>query len=198
MTIHANLGAPPWDVFHQGISLQTGITFGTASVLVGLAIVASVVLAGERVGLGTLCNMVLVGVFADILMLHRWVPEMKSFPSGLVLMLGGLFVIAFASFFYMGAGYGAGPRDSLMVMMAQRTGRSIGLCRVVVESSVLLAGCFLGGRTGVGTLISALGIGIALQVVFTLLRFNVQTVPQESFSESCTRLKSIGKFVKRI
>jgi uncharacterized membrane protein YczE len=198
MTVHANLGASPWDVFHQGLSLKLGITFGTASILVGLVIVASVALGGECVGFGTLCNMVLVGVFADVLMIGGWVPEMKSFVSGLALMTGGLFVIAFASFFYMGSGYGAGPRDSLMVVMARRTGRPAGLCRAIVESLALCGGWFLGGRTGIGTLISALGIGIAVQIVFTLLRFNVRTVPQESLFESCARLKSMSQSVKRI
>jgi uncharacterized membrane protein YczE len=193
MTVHANLGASPWDVFHQGLSLRLGITFGVASIVVGAVIVAFVALAGECVGFGTLCNMVVVGVFADVLMLNGWVPEMRSFVPGLCLMTGGLFVIALASFFYMGAGYGAGPRDSLMVLMARRTGRSVGLCRVVVESMALFCGWLLGGRTGVGTIIAAFGIGAAVQVVFTLLRFNVRTIPQESFFETSARLKSMGK-----
>jgi uncharacterized membrane protein YczE len=193
MTVHANLGVSPWDVFHQGVSLRLGITFGTASIVVATLIVASVALAGERVGFGTLCNMVLIGAFVDVLMIGGWVPEMRSFVPGLSMMIGGLFVIAFASFFYMGAGYGAGPRDSLMVVMARRTGRPVGLCRVVVEGTALLCGWVLGGRAGIGTVIAAFGVGAAVQIVFTLLRFNVRTIPQESFFESCARLKALWK-----
>jgi uncharacterized membrane protein YczE len=196
MTVHANLGASPWDVFHQGLSLRLGITFGTASVAVGVVIVAFAALAGERVGFGTLCNMVAVGMFADLLMLNGWIPEMSSFVSGLCLMIAGLFVIAIASFFYIGAGYGAGPRDSLMVVMARRTGRPVGLCRAAVETVALFCGWLLGGRTGIGTLIAAFGIGVAVQVVFTALRFNVRMVPQESFCEFCARLKSMSKSAK--
>jgi uncharacterized membrane protein YczE len=107
------------------------------------------------------------------------------------MMVGGLFVIAVASFFYMGAGYGAGPRDSLMVLMARRTGRPVGLCRILIEGTALLCGWALGGRAGVGTIIAAFGVGVAVQIVFALLRFNVQAIPQESFRESCARLKTM-------
>jgi uncharacterized membrane protein YczE len=114
---------------------------------------------------------------------------MRAFVPGLAMMIAGLFVIALASFFYMGAGYGAGPRDSLMVVLARRTGRPIGFCRVCVEGTALLCGCLLGGRAGIGTVISAFGLGIAVQIVFTLLCFDVQTLHQESFLESCARLR---------
>jgi uncharacterized membrane protein YczE len=190
MTVRANLGLSPWDVFHQGVSLRVGITFGTAHVAAAIVIVAVTALMRERVGFGTLCNMILVGMFVNVLMFGKWVPEMRTFVTGLLMMIAGLLVIAVASFFYMGAGYGSGPRDSLMVVLARRTGRPVGLCRVVIEGIALLCGWILGGRAGPGTVIAAFGVGIAVQIVFTLLRFNVRTIPQESFLESCARLKA--------
>jgi uncharacterized membrane protein YczE len=190
MTVHANLGLSPWDVFHQGVALRLGVTLGTASIVVAVIIVASAALGGEHVGFGTLCNMVLIGAFVDVLMFGGWVPEMRAFFPGLAMMIGGLFLIAVASFFYMGAGYGAGPRDSLMVVMARRTGHSMGFCRVLIEGTALLCGWILGGRAGIGTVIAALGVGIAVQIVFALLRFNVRAIRQESFFESCSRLKA--------
>ncbi|MDR1731204.1 MAG: hypothetical protein LBR61_03835 [Synergistaceae bacterium] len=189
LTVHANLGLSPWDVFHQGLALRLGLSFGMASVAVAVAIVAAVALMREHIGLGTLCNMILIGSFVDVLMFGRWVPEAHSFFSGLLMMTGGLFAIAIASFFYMGAGYGAGPRDSLMVVLSRRTGRPVGFCRCIVEGTALLCGWILGGRAGWGTVIAAFGIGIAVQIVFTLLRFNVRTLHQESLLESWARLK---------
>lgn len=189
MTVHANLGVSPWDVFHQGVSLHTGLTFGMTNILTAVVIVTITAVMKEHVGFGTLCNMILIGAFIDVLMLGGWVPEMHSFPTGLVMMISGLFVIALASFFYMGAGYGAGPRDSLMVVLTRRTGRPVGLCRIAVEGTALFCGWLLGGRAGLGTIISAFGIGFAVQIVFTLLHFNVRTIRQESFVETLGRLK---------
>jgi len=192
MTIQANLGLSPWDVFHQGLSLRLGISFGTASILVSFVLVAASALMKEHVGVGTLLNMVLVGVFIDLVMAAGRIPEMRTFPSGLAMMAAGLFVIAFASYFYIGAGYGAGPRDSLMVVLARRTGRAVGLCRAVVEGTALLLGWLLGGRAGVGTVVAAFGAGVAIQAVFALVRFDERKVRQELLSETWARLRAVA------
>jgi uncharacterized membrane protein YczE len=194
MTIKANLGLSPWDVFHQGLAARLGISFGVASIVVSGVLIAATAFMKEHVGIGTLLNMVLVGVFIDILMATRRVPripEMHSFPTGVLMMVAGLFVIAFASYFYIGAGYGAGPRDSLMVVLARRTGRAVGLCRAVVEGTALLFGWLLGGRAGVGTVIAAFGAGIAIQSVFSLLRFDVRKVRQELLLTTYARIKRL-------
>jgi len=192
MTLRANLGYSPWDVFHQGLGLHLGITLGIASILVGLAIVSITVFMKEKIGVGTLCNMVFIGVFIDVIMSRNWIPLMHGFVAGLVMMFGGLFVIGLATVFYMGAGYGAGPRDSLMVVITKRTGKPVGLCRCCLEGTVLFIGWLLGGYAGWGTLISALGIGVAVQVVFSILRFDVKAIHQESFFETWQRLRKIA------
>ena len=189
-TIHANLGVSPWDVFHQGVSRQLGVTMGVASIVTAVAIVSFSALMKEHVGFGTLCNMIFIGVFVDLLMLRVQIPVMQEFMTGLVMLLAGLFVIAIASVFYIGAGYGAGPRDSLMVVLAKRTGRPVGLCRVFIEGVALLLGWLLGGHVGIGTVVSALGVGFAVQIVFALLRFDVRKIYQESFYETCMRFKT--------
>lgn len=189
LTVRANIGLSPWDVLHQGLSLHTGLSFGDVNILVASVIVITVILMRERVGLGTVCNMFFIGVFINILMKYNLVPGMTTFVSGVAMLVSGLFVIAFASVFYIGAGYGAGPRDSLMVILARRTGRPVGLCRIGVEGTVLTLGWLLGGGAGLGTVISAFGIGFAVQIVFTLLRFNVRAIHHESFFETFARLK---------
>lgn len=193
MTVHANLGVAPWDVFHQGLSRQLGVTFGVASIIASVAIVGLAAGMKEHVGFGTLCNMVLIGAFVDVLMLGHVIPEAHTFTSGIVMMIAGLFIVALASFFYMGARYGSGPRDSLMVVLARRTGRPIGLCRAAIEALALICGWLLGGHVGIGTIISALGIGFAVQVVFSLLRFDAEAVEQESFAETCARFRTLRR-----
>jgi uncharacterized membrane protein YczE len=141
--------------------------------------------------LGTLCNMVFIGAFIDLLLTAEWIPLMEGFARGMAMMLAGLFVIALATFFYMGAGYGAGPRDSLMVALTKRTKKPVGFCRSCMEGTVLLLGWLLGGYVGIGTVISAFGVGIVIQMVFTLLRFDVETIHQESLYETRGHFKKL-------
>jgi uncharacterized membrane protein YczE len=189
LTLHANLGYSPWEVFHQGIALNLGLTMGMSNNLVASAVILFDIFMGEAIGIGGILNVILIGVFVDILMLGGWVPVMEGFPEGVVMMVSGLFVIAAATVLYIGAGYGAGPRDSLMVALSRRTGKSPGLCRGVLEGAILLAGWLLGGYAGIGTLISALGIGVTVQAVFAILRFDVKAVHQESLRETAARIK---------
>ena len=192
MTLQANLGFSPWDVFHQGVGNHLGLTIGMASILVSAIVVLTVVSMKESIGFGTLCNMIFIGLFIDILLSWCGIPLMQGFIPGLAMLIGGLFVIGIGTVLYMGAGYGAGPRDSLMVVVAKYTGKPIGLCRAYIEGTALFIGWLLGGNAGAGTVISALGIGFAVQVVFSILRFDVKKVRQESFHETFLRLRSIA------
>ena len=193
LTVHANLGVAPWDVFHQGASRLLGITFGMTSILTSLAIIAAVALMKENIGIGTLSNTIIVGAFVDVLMLGRMIPEAQTFIPGLAMMIAGLFVIGLATFFYIGAGYGSGPRDSLMVIMKRRTGMPVGFCRAIIEGAVLICGWLLGGHAGIGTVIFVLGIGLAVQIVFKLFKFDVASVRQETFMETWARMKTSRK-----
>jgi uncharacterized membrane protein YczE len=167
------------------------LSIGAANIVFSVVIVAAFLAIKESVGFGTLCNMVAIGGFIDLLTRSGWIPVMGGFVSGVIMMFCGLFVIAAGSFFYIGAGYGSGPRDSLMVILAKYTGKPVGFCRCCVEGTVLFFGWLLGGCAGVGTVLAALGVGFAVQTVFTLLRFDVRKVRQEPLGETCTRLKAL-------
>ena len=191
LTIRANVGYAPWDVFHQGVGSLLGLTFGQASIVVSAVVVSIVVCMKENVGFGTICNMILIGIFMDIFLSEGGLPVMRTFISGVAMMIGGLFVLGVATVIYMGAGYGAGPRDSLMVVLTKRTGKPVGLCRGCLEGTVLFIGWLLGGYAGLGTVISVLGIGVAVQFAFFILRFDVKKVHQESCYETFLRLREV-------
>lgn len=188
MTIRGNIGLTAWDVFHQGITIHTGLSMGLANICVAFALVATAALAGEKIGIGTVFNMILIGVFLDLLLVYEIVPSMGGQISGFALVASGLVVIAFASFFYIGAGFGAGPRDSIMVMIVKRTNIRVGVARGIVEGTVMLIGWLLGGFVGLGTVVAALGISFTVQSVFKLLNFDVKNVRQESISETFAEL----------
>ena len=176
MTINANLGLAPWDVFHQGLSKTVSVTMGQASIGVGFALVVADSFLGERLGWGTICNMFFIGVFMDLLMLNHLIPVFDGWILRLLMMALGMFVIGIASIFYIGAGLGSGPRDGLMVALTKKTGKSVRFIRNSIELSVLGAGYLLGGFIGVGTLITALSIGYIVQFVFKLFHFEVSAV----------------------
>jgi uncharacterized protein len=184
LTMKANLGFAPWEVFHAGLGKAVGMTIGNISILTGLLIVLAVFSLGEKLGLGTLLNMVLIGVFMDLLLRLGLVASMTHWLTGLLLLLAGLFVIALASYFYIGSGFGAGPRDSLMVALTRKTGLAVGICRGSIELAAVLTGWWLGGMVGVGTVISAFAIGPIVQVTFRLLRFDVTKVQHETLDQT--------------
>ncbi|MHB8127903.1 MAG: YczE/YyaS/YitT family protein [Mobilitalea sp.] len=184
VTMNAHIGYAPWDVFHVGFAKIIGLSIGTASIITGLAIGIVTLLLGEKLGLGTILNMVLIGVFLDLILGFHIIPTATNLAFGIIMNIIGLFIIAFASYFYIGSAFGAGPRDSLMVALTRRTGLSIGVCRGTIELIAVFIGWRLGGMIGVGTIISAFAIGFCVQTTFKLLKFNVTEVKHESLDQT--------------
>lgn len=176
LSINANLGVAPWDTFHQGINNLLNISFGQASIIVGFIIVLLNLFLKENIGIGTIFNMILIGIFIDWIQYYNIIPVMDSFLSGLIMITLSMFTIALASYYYIGAGFGSGPRDGLMVGLTKKTGYSVGLIRGLIELSVLFIGFSLGGNPGVGTIILAFGIGPIVQFTFDKLNFKVSNV----------------------
>lgn len=184
VTMNAHIGYAPWEVFHVGLAKTTGISIGVASIVVGLIIGIVVVLLGEKLGFGTLLNMVLIGVFLDIIIAFHIIPVTSNFAIGIIMLIIGLFIIALASYYYIGAAFGAGPRDSLMVALTRKTGLPIGVCRGTIELLAVIVGWVLGGMVGIGTVIATFTIGFCVQTTFKLLKFDVTKVEHETLD--CT------------
>lgn len=180
ITLKASIGYAPWEVFHVGLAKTTGISIGNASIAAGLVIGTAAVLLGEKLGLGTILNMILIGIFLDIILGLNLIPASSGFLVGIPMLIAGLFVISLASYFYIGSGFGAGPRDSLMVALTRRTKLPVGFCRGTIEVLAVLAGWKLGGMVGIGTVISAFAIGFCIQTTFRLLRFDATSVRHET------------------
>ncbi|WP_458862108.1 YczE/YyaS/YitT family protein [Acidaminobacterium chupaoyuni] len=189
--MRANLGFTAWNCFHQGISLTTGVTIGMANTLVGMVILCADLALHERIGIGSICNMLLIGPFTDLIIAWDVLPTMQTWYTGVGMMIIGMFVVAFGTCFYISSQFGAGPRDSLMVALARRTGLKPGWCRIGIETTVTVIGWFLGGPVGVGTLIGAFGQGTCLQGVFQLMHFKPTEIHHENFRELWHNLKGV-------
>ena len=188
MMLQANVGLEPWSVLQQGIAQTWGITYGVSSILVGAAVILIALACGERGGAGTIANIVLCGIFIDALLALGWIPLMNAFWPGVLMLLGGLELLALGTWMYMRSALGSGPRDALMVAMARKTGRSVGLCRASVELVIIFIGWRLGGQVGLGTVISAVGLGSLFNLNFALLRFDAAALHQEDLTETLRRL----------
>lgn len=173
MTINANLGVAPWDAFHQGLAKVIGITLGTASISTGFLIVLIDIWLGQPIGRGTIINMILLGVFIDILMLNNLIPIFQNFLPSLIMLILGMIVNGYGVYIYMSAELGSGPRDGLMVILTKKTGKSVKFIKSTIEIIVVTIGFFMGGKVGVGTLILALFGGPVLQYVFKSVNYDV-------------------------
>jgi uncharacterized membrane protein YczE len=169
--LESRLGLSPWDVLHQGLARHTPLSFGEANVAVSVVVVTVAWLLGARIGFGTLANAVLVGTFVQLLSTAPIVAALSEKPLAvrIPLLLAGLALMGAGTGLYLGAALGAGPRDSLMVVGAERTPFRIGLVRATLELAALIGGFLLGGTIGLGTLAFAAGIGPAVEISFWLL-----------------------------
>jgi len=166
--LSAGLGVDSWDVFHQGLSQRTGISFGWVVNGVSVLLLLAWIPLRQRPGPGTVANALVVGLVADAAL--TVLPRPEPLPWQLLMLVSGIVTNGVATGLYIGAGLGPGPRDGLMTGLAARTGRSIRLIRTLIELSVLAAGWLLGGPVGLGTLLYAVSIGPIAQI--SIARFS--------------------------
>ena len=167
LQIRAGLGLDPWDVFHQGVSDRTGLSFGTIVIITGALVLLAWIPLRQRPGIGTISNVFVIGFAVDAAL--ALIPDASWLPAQLTMLASGVVLNAVAGAAYIGAGLGPGPRDGLMTGLVRRTGGSVGAIRTGIEVSVLVAGFALGGTIGLGTVVYALSIGPLLHLMLPAL-----------------------------
>lgn len=171
MMVRAGIGVSPWDVLTQGVALQTGLSFGLLTNVIGAVVLLLWIPIKQKPGIGTVVNVLLIGPSAEAGLAVISAPD--DVAGKVVLFAGGLALLAIATGLYIGARFGPGPRDGLMTGMHQRTGWPIWIVRTGIEVTVLVVGWILGGNVGVGTLAFALFVGPMVNVTLPLLRVPV-------------------------
>jgi uncharacterized membrane protein YczE len=168
MMVHASIGLAPWDVLAQGLSKQTGLTFGQSTIAVSVMVLRAWIPLKVKPGIGSILNAVLLGVFADFWL--PLMPKLEGYIAQLVWFVLGLIVISFATGLYISCGMGKGPRDGLNTGIAQRFKLPFWQARSIVEVVVVAVGFLLGGQVREGTLIFAFAIGYLNQLGLRLFK----------------------------
>lgn len=167
LIIQSGLGNAPWSVLAQGISLKSGLSIGTSTLIIGSLVLALWIPLRERPGFGTLSNILIISLFIEIG--TNIFPTQEDLLPGLIFTLVGIAMVGIGSSLYITCGLGPGPRDGAMTGLHQRTGVRVGRVRLGLEVVVSIAGALLGGTLGLGTLLFALLIGQSVAISFGLL-----------------------------
>jgi uncharacterized membrane protein YczE len=175
LMIEARLGLDPWDVLHQGLSHRTGLRFGWVVIGVGALVLLAWVPLRQRPGIGTVCNVIVIGLAVDAAVALLPTPHPLALRVGY--LVGGVFANGVATGLYIGARLGPGPRDGLMTGVVRRYGGSIRVVRTAIEVTVLVTGWLLGGSVGAGTLLYAVAIGPLAHAFIPLLSVRVPRRP---------------------
>lgn len=185
LTIHASIGAGPWDVFNLGLSNTFGILYGTASITVSLIILFIDIALREPIGLAMFIDAVTVGKSVDFFNSLNIIPTPKTLIGSIVMMFIGLFIMGYTQYFYMRSALGCGPRDTLLVGLSRHIRQiPIGIISIILLSLATLIGYLLGGPVGIGTLICALCAGPIMQFAFHTVHFDATRIKHQNIYHS--------------
>ena len=174
--VQAHLGVMPWDVLHQGLARWVPLSFGTVTIAVGVVVLLAWIPLRQKPGLGTVSNVVVIGIVVDAVLRVLAAPEAMGWRVTFLVL--GVALNATATALYIGARMGPGPRDGLMTGLVARTGLPTRLVRTGIEVAVVALGWALGGTLGVGTVVYALAVGPLVHPLLPMLR-----VPERTLSD---------------
>lgn len=190
LTIQANVGLAPWDAFSMGVSYHIPLTYGDIVTLTGFVILAIDLLLKEKIGIGSIMDVCIVGKSVDFFTWLDIVPQLNNIWSGVLLLLAGLAIEAFAMGIYMSQGLSCGPRDALLVAMGKRLKKfPIGAVKMIIDGFAVAIGFILGAKVGIGTVVAVFGMGFILQGAFRVMKFDATSVTHESIIGTFQRLR---------
>jgi len=188
MTMKANIGHSPWNALYLGLTNYVPLSYGQVSIVVGVLITFIALALKEPIGLGTVMDYVLVGLFCDFYEAIGLIPVIENYALGVVIMLLGMAVQSVSQVLYMSAGLSCGPRDAMMVGLGKRVRKvPIGAVSVTINLTAAAVGFLMGGSVGLGTILFMLAGGVIMQTVFHLLRFEPRDVVHLGFHQLFTK-----------
>lgn len=172
LALYSNLGMSPWDVFHMGIVNHSPFSLGRTAQIVGFCVIVLSIFLGVIPGIGSIFNMVFIGVFVDLLNNTGIFKTPESMLGKILMLLSAIVIMGIATYFYLQVELGAGPRDGLMEGLVIKLNKPVWLIRASIEITVLIIGFFMGGPVGIGTLLLAITIGPSVQFAFKIGKYD--------------------------
>ena len=157
LLILSTTGNSPWSVLAEGISKNSELSIGAATFLVSVSVLFLWIFLKQKPGLGTIFNIIIISGMIDVTLYFFDPPSSNMLKY--ILAIFSVMLVGIGSGIYLVANLGPGPRDGLMTGLTKMTNLPIALVRAFLEISVVIAGWYLGGTVGAGTLIFAFGIG---------------------------------------
>ena len=173
--LYSGLGMSPWGVLTIGIEQHMPLTFGQTSQMIGLVVLAIGWALGFAPGFGTIANMYFIGTFIDLIMARGFLRTPTSLIEQYAMLFFSIILIGVASYLYLRVRLGAGPRDGLMMGLVKKLDRPVSMIRGIIELTVLIVGYLLGGPVGIGTALTALLLGVSVQIAFRIGRYDRKT-----------------------
>ncbi|WP_288217708.1 YitT family protein [uncultured Fusobacterium sp.] len=189
--LKSDMGLPPWDVLHQGISKVTGITIGQASISIGVIIVLLDVFLGQPIGVGSVINFIFIGLFMDLIIFLDIVPVVNTLSVKILELVVGIFFYTYGTYLYMIQGMGCGPRDGFMQILTKKFNKPVSVIKNSIEVIAFVIGWLLGGKLGVGTVATALVMGVLLEWMLKLGKVDIKNLHHRSIKEEMIHLKNV-------
>lgn len=181
--LRANIGLPPWDVLHMGLTKVIPVSMGQAIIIVSVILTLIGVLLGEKIGVGTICNMFLVGTFIDLIINSQIIPQGKNFIVGFLMLNLGLMIFAIGTVIYMSCELGCGSKDGVTMGINKRINQPVKYVRAGLEMLAIIIGMFMGAEFSLMTIYSTLVFGFLMQFSFKIFKCNASSLKHRSIKE---------------
>ncbi len=184
LEIFADIGLAPWDCLAMGMSYHLPFNYGACVTIVAVVILIIDVIMREQIGFGTIFDALLCGPYIQFFNDYNPLPREHSTLMGVGIMLLGFVFVAIGMWIYMSGSQGCGPRDAFFVGVGKRLPKiPIGVVQIIVQIAVLAIGYILGGPVGIGTVIATFGIGTAMQLIYSIIKFEPRDIEHKNVFE---------------
>ncbi|MDW7668399.1 MAG: hypothetical protein SCJ93_06205 [Bacillota bacterium] len=167
-----DLGMNAWSTLNHGITLQTGIAFGTVSQIISVLIIIASMFMKIYPGYATILNAIFIGYFINVGERYHLYYVSDNYYVNLLLIFVALLIFNIGLYMYLSCNAGAGPRDGLMIGFVKLTGKSVTVVRTSIEATVFVIGWLLGGTVGIGTIITTFLGGYTLDKTFKFFNYS--------------------------
>ncbi|WP_411681163.1 YczE/YyaS/YitT family protein [Clostridium thailandense] len=192
LALYSKLGMSPWDVFHMGIVNHSILSLGQTSQIVGFCVIMLSIFLGVIPGIGSIFNMIFIGIFVDIINNIGLFKTPESVLGKILMLISAIIIMGIATYFYLRVELGAGPRDGLMEGLVRKLNKPVWLIRGFIEITVLIIGFFLGGPVGIGTLLLAVAIGPSVQFAFKVGKYDSKKAQHMNLVDLYKNIKGLN------